>query len=714
MKSCADPANNPYLDGSDYVKDYMALLSLKLHREVMMTRALRGEERQESFLGLFISEQDVSAILAELHGRMLEDFPDGVLLQKRINTQTRNIDLRLSVTQNPLPHQQLAQAFQLRDSEVELLMMTLAPEIDSRFAKVYGFLHDDVARKRLSAALAQQLTGQNDPGAVAVRSALHPDSALLHFRLLRLLDDDSIPQLNRGLKLDNRIVNFLLGIHKVDEELLEVLQTPWSGKVVFNRDSCTESAVATAQRWLKKSLSLVLEVDKGADVDVWLSVFCGHIEMALLCIDWQKLLQLDYIQASRLLVKTIREGHLSNSLVHLRDVDNQQPRLLALLMSTATPLVCVSSAQSFSLEQYSITALEVHVPALSLDNRLACWVSAMPAFVQMDKQILQTYAERYPIGVRTIYGLCSNIAGNVRHSEFIEVLSSVCRKRVGDKMRDSAQRIDTPFRFSDLVLPPGTMLSLQDLVARRANTSLVFADWGLADVFRQSEGNSVLFIGPSGTGKTMAANVIANELGLDMYRIDLSGVVSKYIGETEKNLERIFTTAAQSEVVLFIDEADALFGKRSEVKDAHDRYANIEVSFLLQKMEEHTGVVILASNFGHNIDDAFFRRFSAVVEFTLPKVEDRLKLWQKLHRTRAPLAENIDLQFLAERFELTGGHIKNCIMTAAFHAAAHNEPINMQILIRAVSKEYAKIGKPISKNNFGDYYAVLRREAAGA
>src|SRR5690606_34194317 len=373
--------------------------------------------------------------------------------------------------------------------------------------------------------------------------------------------------------------------------------------------------------------------------------------------------------------------------------------------------------------------LHVRVPPLSPDNRLALWQGAMPETVTVDPALLQTCANRYPIGARAIEHVCRNLgrhyghevehremkpSGAAERDDFPAALRRACRQLVGERMRDVAQRIDTPFDFGDLVLPPLTMLALTELVERQANTTTVFQGWGLGSIFRQSEGCAVLFVGPSGTGKTMAASVVANELGLDMYRVDLSGVVSKYIGETEKNLERIFSCAAQSEVVLFIDEADALFGKRSEVKDAHDRYANIEVSYLLQKMEEHKGAVVLASNFCQNIDDAFFRRFSAVVEFNPPKAEDRLRIWEKLQQTRTPLADNVDLRFLAERFELSGGHIKNCIMTAAFQAAAQAEPLNMTMLIRAISREYAKLGKPISKNSFGDYYAAVRRESAGA
>ncbi|WP_350282067.1 ATP-binding protein [Nitrosomonas sp.] len=720
--------DRPYAGASEYLRDRMALLSLKLHREVLLMRAVRGNERQESFLGLFISDQDIDALLAELHGSVVHDFPDGDSLSARMDKLHRAMLVRLSLGGPALPHQRLAEAFALQGHELDLLLMAVAPELDNRFARVFGFLHDDVSRKRLSAGLALQLLGSGDELALALRQSLHPDSPLLRFRLLQVLDDDSHTLFSRGLKPDNRIASFLLGLEQRDEELAEVMIRSWSSvRLTLRDDACTRSAVDLQAQWQARPSPLVLELATGADVDVWLMLFCGQAGLGVMTIDWPRLVAIEPSQAARVLRKAVREAHLSGILLHLRDVDDRQPRLYALLMSLATPLLCLSSARALPLQEMALPPLGTKVVSLSAANRLACWQASVPEGVALDEGLLQTCANRYPIGVRAIEHVCRHLpaapadqsgTGDARESvmsadPFPLALRRACRQQVGERMRDVAQRIETGFDFSDLVLPPLTMIALREIVERQANTTTVFQDWGLGSVFRQSEGCAVLFVGPSGTGKTMAASVVANELGLDMYRVDLSGVVSKYIGETEKNLERIFTAAAQSEVVLFIDEADALFGKRSEVKDAHDRYANIEVSYLLQKMEEHKGVVVLASNFCQNIDDAFFRRFSAVVEFNSPGVGERLRLWEKLQQSRTPLAENIDLLFLAERFELSGGHIRNCIMTAAFQAAAQAEALNMQMLIRAVSREYAKLGKPISKNSFGDYYAAVRRESAG-
>jgi SpoVK/Ycf46/Vps4 family AAA+-type ATPase len=211
----------------------------------------------------------------------------------------------------------------------------------------------------------------------------------------------------------------------------------------------------------------------------------------------------------------------------------------------------------------------------------------------------------------------------------------------------------------------------------------------------------------------MAAQVLAAELGLDLFRVDLATVVSKYIGETEKNLERIFTAADGSNAILFFDEADALFGKRSEVSDSHDRYANIEVAYLLQRMEAYPGAAILATNFKRNIDDAFIRRLDFVVDFPFPEADDRRRIWERILPSEAPLADDIDLGFLATQFKLSGGSIRNCSLAAAFRAADEDTNIQMRHLVRAVAQEYGKQGRLTLETDFERFHELVRTHGNG-
>jgi SpoVK/Ycf46/Vps4 family AAA+-type ATPase len=266
------------------------------------------------------------------------------------------------------------------------------------------------------------------------------------------------------------------------------------------------------------------------------------------------------------------------------------------------------------------------------------------------------------------------------------------RDQSGSALGALATRVPAAWSFADLILPEATIARVRAVAAAIANRPRVQDDWGLARL-SGGGGLATLFQGPSGTGKTMTAGVIAGELGLDLYRIDLSGVVSKYIGETEKNLERIFGAARRANAVLLFDEADALFGKRSEVKDAHDRYANLEVAYLLQRMEEHDGPMILATNLARNLDQAFNRRLHHVVEFPRPDAAARERLWRSMLRPPLPRAPDVDVARLAQGFDLTGGEIRKAALEAAYGAAADGGVVTLDLLAGAASREARRQGR---------------------
>ena len=286
-------------------------------------------------------------------------------------------------------------------------------------------------------------------------------------------------------------------------------------------------------------------------------------------------------------------------------------------------------------------------------------------------------------------------------------LLAAARAQSGQDLGRLAVKVEHAHCWEDLVLPAVTLRQVQEVAAAIAHRHVVYGEWGFARGAGSSAGLAVLFSGASGTGKTMAAGVIGHSLGLDLYKIDLSGVVSKYIGETEKNLDRIFRAAHASNAILFFDEADALFGRRSEVKDAHDRYANIEVAYLLQKLEAHHGAVILASNLSHNIDDAFSRRMHYVVEFPLPDETQRERLWRSMFPRSLPLAKNVDLKFLAARFPITGGDIRIVTLDAAFQAAEDGRVVTMQHLVRATARQLVKQGRNPATSDFQQYHRYL-------
>jgi hypothetical protein len=263
----------------------------------------------------------------------------------------------------------------------------------------------------------------------------------------------------------------------------------------------------------------------------------------------------------------------------------------------------------------------------------------------------------------------------------------------GPPLAALARQLALPYGWADLVLPPDQRGQLDEICARVRHRQQVYDAWGFGRKLAHGRGLHVLFAGPPGTGKTMAASVVANELNLALYRIDLAQVVSKYVGETEKNLERIFSAAEQTDAILFFDEADALFGKRSEVKDAHDRYANIEISYLLQRMEEYEGLAILATNLRQHLDEAFLRRLQVSVEFPFPDEAHRRLIWTTLFPAEAPLDPDVDLDLLARELRLAGGNLKNIALAAAFYAAADGGTIGLAHLSRAAWREHEKLGR---------------------
>jgi len=272
-------------------------------------------------------------------------------------------------------------------------------------------------------------------------------------------------------------------------------------------------------------------------------------------------------------------------------------------------------------------------------------------------------------------------------------LLAACRLHASQGLSTLGQKVVPRAGWSDLVLPEERMQQLRELVNGMKFRHVVHERWGFGERLSLGKGLAVLFAGPSGTGKTMAAEVIAGELGLDLFKIDLSAVVSKYIGETEKNLARIFAEAETCNAILFFDEADALFGKRSEVRDAHDRYANIETAYLLQRLEAYEGLVILATNLKKNMDEAFVRRLALAVEFPLPGEADRRRIWHRIFPRATPLQPGLDLDGLGRRFEFSGGNIRNVALAAAFLAAADGGVVGMPHILRASQREFQKMGR---------------------
>jgi SpoVK/Ycf46/Vps4 family AAA+-type ATPase len=345
--------------------------------------------------------------------------------------------------------------------------------------------------------------------------------------------------------------------------------------------------------------------------------------------------------------------------------------------------------------------LQFEYPMPTFETRQRSW--EVSGELEQDEAV--QLAAMYRLGAREVRSTVE-MARSIAHLDGRDAvtmadLKNAARTQSQPRLTSLAKKITPHYTWEDIVLPADRTAQLKEIANQVLYQHVVYEDWGLAKKSSLGRGVAALFAGQSGTGKTMAAEVIANDLGLDVYKIDLSGLVSKYIGETEKNLARVFEEASDTNAILFFDEADAVFGKRSEVRDSHDRYANIEVSYLLQKMEEYDGIVVLATNLRANLDEAFLRRLRAIVEFPFPEVEDRLSIWQRTLASAAPLDKDVDLRFMAQQFRIAGGNIRNIVLLAAFLAASEEKPIAMAHLIHAAKREYQKLGRLVAESDFG-------------
>ena len=356
----------------------------------------------------------------------------------------------------------------------------------------------------------------------------------------------------------------------------------------------------------------------------------------------------------------------------------------------------------------------IELERFGVAERAQLWALAIPAAQRSPSLELDHFASAYRFGPGRVFAAAALARARVSQGADGESptisstqLEVACRELPTSSLAGLARRLPRPYVREDLVVGNDLRRELDLVRAWARHGRQVFGDWGLAERMPTARGLACLFVGPPGTGKTMAAQVLAAELHLELIRVDLSSVVSKYIGETEKNLSRVFDEAESAGAMLFFDEADALFGRRSEVKDAHDRYANIEVGYLLQRLEIHEGVTILATNLRRNIDEAFVRRLQIIAEFPIPKAADRMKIWA-WHLPREH-ADDIDVEFLGTRFEIAGGDIRNAVLCAAFLAAEDGELVSMWHLVQGLARELRKGGRLLDPDAFGPWAGVCRQ-----
>ncbi|MFJ8073351.1 ATP-binding protein [Streptomyces sp. NPDC096176] len=602
----------------------------------------------------------------------------------------------------------LARRFGLSPLDLDLLLVAVAPDLDARFERLYGYLNDDLTRRRPTVGLALELCGLG--GAAAARFRLAPGAPLIEGGLVQVTEAER-PPLSRVLVVPDRVTGHLLGSVQPDARLAGVL-----GEV---RDDPTAEAaeVHRTAAAAGTGVGLVHLRSRGGDAEGLAAAALHSAGLRTLVLEAAALARRsgDVPELAR---TTAREALLAGAGVVLGPLE----ALPAEPAERARTLRALCTAlRGIPLFTHGTTGWD---PVWAADTPVALTVSAPSPERQAARW---RYALERAAGDGTMTGDADTLAeavaahrldaGQLRRAADVAVrtaalegrpvcpgdLRTAVRAQNGAGLERLARRVEPGVGWDDLVLPPTTHRRLRELALRARHREQVLGQWGMRPGGGRGRGVIALFAGESGTGKTMSAEVVAADLGMDLYVVDLSTVVDKYVGETEKNLERIFTEASALNAVLLFDEADAIFGKRSEVKDAHDRHANIESAYLLQRMESFDGIAVLTTNLRANLDEAFTRRLDVVADFPVPDAGQRLALWDRCLGDRLPRADDLDLAFCADRFELAGGSIRACAVTAAYLAAESGKPLTMRQVVTAVAQEYRKLGRLVLESEFGPW-----------
>ncbi|HEX8174251.1 MAG TPA: AAA family ATPase [Pyrinomonadaceae bacterium] len=736
----------PYPDSREHLFEELRRLDLMLNLRVARQRQDPAFTGFDEFRGLFITEDEVDFITgrkgrddAQQNGEQAEV----AALAEAIEQAERSIVMRTAASQRAgvsLSLLELAELFQLAPFDLDVLLVCLAPELDVKYEKLYAYLQNDVTRKKPSVDLMLNLFCRSLDEKVKARSRLTKEAPLLRHDLLVFNSDQQSEQqtlLSKFVKLDGRIFNFILGIEAADEQLSAFTRLIRQPRVTL-ADSLLplelkERLAAFLQRsepWPSASLSsmervLLFEGAAGVGKKFLAEALCQQAGLGLLVADATLLLAMAAPVESAI-TRLFREARLVGAALYLdhaealldeneQAVSARRALLTALDGSGVTAFIGSSRAFDEHLSFDSDRAIKISLPTPEFTERRKLWLALLEeseAGLAPDLEI-DGLAARFKFTAGRIRQTIMEAKhqARLRSPERVEISSDdlyrAARAQSGQKLSTLARKITPLYKWEDIILPSDRLAQLREVCAHALHHQRVFDEWGFNRKISRGRGLSVLFVGESGTGKTMAAEIIAGELKLDLYKIDLSCLISKYIGETEKNLSKIFEEAEQSNAVLFFDEADAIFGKRSEVRDSHDRYANIEVNYLLQRIEEYEGTVILASNFQKNIDEAFTRRIRFIIEFPFPEADHRRRIWQNMFPPHTPLDPELDWDFLAGKMKLTGGSIKNIALSAAFLAANNSGHVGMKQIIYAVKREFQKTGRLCVKADFEQYYELI-------
>lgn len=677
-----------------HLLDRLGVIEARVHAEVTRRRA-DGADPDDRFRGLYVSDARVDQLFETGPLEPITDDPDTaawLVEAERDADENEAAGARLRL-------RGLRHAFGLDPLDVELLLVALAPDLDQRFEPLYGYLNDDVSLRRATVGMALQLCGASMASGRG-RARLGSAGPLVRAGLLTI-EAPERPMLTRSLRVPDRVVAHLLGDDTPDaalsgcevdpvgvadpvaDHLARALQAGATFGYLVDHRGAGAAATAVAALTASDRSAITLDLSQvPTDADLVALALAAGREARL------------------------RDAGLVAGPVDVL-VDGRDDGIRAFADTQGTVLLYGAAGwdPTWSTDVPVVLAAE----RISDEVQADLWSTALGGELADGVDPVATTAQ-FRLTPGQIRRAATAARQQARASGRPITDADVqrgARSQNAAGLQRLARRVEPTARWDDLIVPAEIGGQLRELASRWRHRDQVLEGWAMGRGAARGRGVSALFAGGSGTGKTLASEVIAGELGLDLYLVDLSTVVDKYIGETSKNLERIFDEADRVNGVLLFDEADALFGKRSAVSDAKDRHANVEVAFLLQRMETFDGVAILTTNLAANLDDAFMRRLDAIVDFPSPDEHQRQRLWRAKLQPELPQADDVDVELLADRFRMSGSEIRNVVVSAAYRAADEERPVTMEDLVRATIREHRKIGRQLSSADLGEFRYLL-------
>ncbi|RCJ41015.1 hypothetical protein A6770_36605 [Nostoc minutum NIES-26] len=661
----------------------------------------------ESNRNYFIMVLNQLREILENYVKQPDDSPDIELISLQKDRSELEIKEAAATMTSPPALEQLCQRFKLSEFERSILVFCAGVEIDLRFPHLCTKAHGTESQYNPTFGLALSILPNPH------WSALAPDSPLRYWKLIELGSNNILT--NTSLYIDERILHYLIGVKTTDPLLTEITELPADTQQLIPSHQCLADSIKAL--WglnsLQNSPPLIQlcgsEMEDKTDIA---QAVCQHFNLQVNLLNCHRI-PLRPNELETFIRRLERECILEAKALLLvcEDIDYSDKLQLASVHQLLEELQCFAIATTVSpLPGIKRQMIRFDVPKPLPQEQLITWENSVAELktqlngqgklISDSEQLMQDLQEltsQFQLSTSTIRRACTAAVGQLTipsAPSLKQALWQSCRVQARPRLDELAERIESKLSWEDLVLPPLQKGILKEISAHVRQKAKVYEKWGFASKSRRGLGITTLFSGPSGTGKTLAAGVLANELNLDLYRIELSAVVSKYIGETEKNLQQIFDAAESGGVILLFDEADSIFGKRSEVKDSKDRNANLEVSYLLQRMESYPGMAILTTNLQSNLDPAFMRRLRFVIQFSLPDAAHRAEIWRRIFPPDTP-TEGLNFEKLAQ-LNAPGGNIRIIALNSAFMAADAEEPVQMKHILKATQTEYEKLGKSLT------------------